>query len=158
MGIRQKLNQNSTFATGGAAAVIVLALIVAIWQLWPHRAREPKRAYFTIDEGKSYFADDIGRIPPFDKDGKQACSAQVVRCGWGKPFVAFMERFTPQGLERLQKVDTRHTSAGDIARGGGAEIKTPGTSEWINWMDPRSAQVTTIKCPDGKTSPMPVWP
>lgn len=161
MGIRQKLNQNSAATSGAAAALIILALVVVVWQAWPRNTKDPNRAYFTVDEGQTYFVDDIRKDPPFDKDGKVAVRAQVVRCGRDKPFVAFVERFTPEAKKYIAEMEAKgkgsSVSRGDLSFNG-AEIKRPGETEWIKWSDRRVSEITTVHCPNADTVAVPLWP
>ena len=89
MGIRETLNKNPGITTGATAGIILLAVGFIIYQLsgggTPSVAT---KAYFTIDDGKTWFSDDINKVPPFDKDGKQAVKAYVYECPGGKPFVS----------------------------------------------------------------------
>ena len=159
MSIRQKLNQNSMAATAGAAAVVALALIIIIWQVWPSQRSEPKGQYFSSDEGKSYFAESLGTVPPITKDGKDAVQAMVFKCGWGKPFVGFLQRYTPDAKKRLEEALAAKRDLPPTALLSGTEAKRPGESEWVKATDERFGQITNVHCPDGKLDGLKtVWP
>ena len=104
MGLREKMNENPRVTTGVTIGVVVVALMLIVWQLWPAPAIKPlSQAYYSNDDGKSYFADDIELVAPFQKDGKEAVRAHVMMCGeTGKPFVGWMEKFTPEAKKKLE--------------------------------------------------------
>jgi hypothetical protein len=125
------------------------------------------RAFFSIDDGKTWFADDASKLPPFQKDGKQAVLARVYRCSNGTEFVNYLERFKPdakQALENAAAGDPTGKSKPDQnairnAYSGGREIKRPGGSNWIASSNYREAsQVMAVKCPNGDTNAVPVEP
>src|SRR6478609_8126910 len=61
------------------------------------------RQFFTVDDGKTWFADDATKLPPFDKDGKQAVRAYVYRTAKGKEFVNHLERFTANAKQAIEQ-------------------------------------------------------
>jgi hypothetical protein len=84
MNVRQFVNQHPRVM----AVLVVVFLGMCGWVLWGQASasaglKPAKSAYFTTDEGKTWFADDIGKLPPFDKDGKEAvrftCSSAAIR-------------------------------------------------------------------------------
>jgi len=125
------------------------------------------QAFYSIDDGKTWFADDASRVPPFEKDGKQAVRAYVYRTADGTKFVNHLERFRPEAkkaLEAAAKSDVGRTGPIDqsgvqSAYIGGREVKRPGDAKWVNAADFREAQkITSIKPPGGKTDPKPLEP
>lgn len=106
MGLREKMNENPQVTTGVTIGIIVLALALIVWQLWPAAPIQPlTQAYYTVDDGKSYFVDDIERVPPFQHEGKEAVRAHVMVCGEkGTPFVGWMEKFTPEAKKKLDEL------------------------------------------------------
>jgi hypothetical protein len=169
MGIREKMNQNPGVTTGVTIAIIVVALIFIVWQLWPNRGPKiPTKAFYTVDDGATYFADDIKKIPPFDHEGKQAVRAYVFKCG-GKEFVAYLERYTPQAKAKLEKAREEAAKNPDAMPPDmmmpdmmqqGIQVKKPGTGQWVSEADfQRSQDIMQVKCPDGTTNNLePVMP
>ena len=159
MGIRETLNKNPGITTGATAAIILIAIGFIIYQLSgggaPSVATE---AYFTIDDGKTWFADDINKIPPFDKDGKQAVKAYVYKCPGGDPFVSHLERYTPEGkkaLEAAQKSnDPNNPVVLEDVMANGVEVKKPGADPVKGWAKQSNSaiagKIMELKCPDGK--------
>ncbi|MCC7350150.1 MAG: hypothetical protein IT446_06230 [Phycisphaerales bacterium] len=179
MGIREKLNQNQGVTTGVTVGVIVLALIFIIWQLVGGNSRGsiPTQAFFTVDNGATWFADDIKKLPPFDHEGKQAVRAVVFRCKGGKAFVGHLERYSPEAKAQIEKMRQAMPASKD-GKGGppmpppgpmmgdltfsGMEVKPAGAPDtaWVKMSDFQKAQaVTKINCPDGDSKEIePVVP
>ncbi|HEV2295804.1 MAG TPA: hypothetical protein VGR35_18290 [Tepidisphaeraceae bacterium] len=159
MGIRETLNKNPAITTGATAAIILIAIGFIIYQISgsgaPGIATE---AYYTIDDGKNWFADDINKIPPFEKDGKQAVKAYVYKCPGSDPFVSHLERYTPEGkkaMEAAQKsTDPNNPVMVEDVMMMGVEVKKPLTGDkgWVRQSNAiAAAKIMELKCPDGTT-------
>ena len=83
MGIREKINQNPKQTTAITAAIVVVALAFILWQACSGGPGSggviTTKAFYTTDDGKTFFVDSSSNIPPYQKDGKTAFRAQV--CG-----------------------------------------------------------------------------
>lgn len=163
MGIRQTMNENPALSIGVTAGAILVAIIIIIWELVggksPTSTAAINQSFFTDDDGKTFFADDANKIPPFMHNGKPAYKVLVFKCKDGKPFVAHMERYTEEGKKRLE--DTKQTR-GRLAQGMGAfmEVKKPGQPTWVRMTgdNPRAwSEIMRVTCPDGG-APEPVFP
>lgn len=158
MGIRETLNKNPAITTGVTAGIVVLAIGVIIWQLWggsaPLASGGTAKAYFSDDDGATYFADATTKVPPFDHNGKQAVRALVFQCGTGQPFVGMLQRYTKEAKAKLEKAQA--SKPGDIVMEDieitGLEIKKPKTGDaaWVKQTDPKAGAVNRVTCPDGK--------
>jgi hypothetical protein len=62
----------------------------------------PGNAFYTDDNGKSFFRDDVCRVTPFDHNGKQAYRADVFRGADGKQFVGLIYRHTDNGRKEME--------------------------------------------------------
>jgi hypothetical protein len=155
------------------AAILVCAVLllgIAFTLMSMRRAAAPvagARAFFSVDDGKTWFADDATKLPPFDKAGKQAVRAYVYRSGNGTEFVNYLERFKPEArraLEDASRPDPNpkvppNQAAIQSAYIGGREVKRPGDANWIATANSRdAAQVQAVKSPDGSTDAVPVEP
>lgn len=160
MSSSETLSGRPKLGTGVAVALIVLAGILIFIET--RHGGEPDsgnaKGFFTVDDGRTWFADDITRLPPFEKDGKQAVRAFVFRCGSGTEFVGYLQRFTPQGkqaIEKLQSPDPNRTGPPDssgirMAYSAGREVKRPGDAKWISGADGlESLRITKVTCPNG---------
>jgi len=157
MGIRDRLNQNPGVMFGVVTAIVVAAGILIAVQVLGSRRTFPKRlppAFFTVDDGKTYFEAAAENVPPFDHEGKQANRAYVFECG-GERFVVYVERYNPEAHKAM--VENRATPQTQIY---GRELKKPGSNKWIKSGDDVGVDVVTaVKCPHGGIhTPEPVEP
>jgi hypothetical protein len=136
MGIRETLNNRPGIATGVAIAAIAIAAGVMAWtsRETPTRLQQ---AYYSDDDGKSWFADDVDKVYPFERNGKPAYRAYVYQCGNEKPFVHYLARYNDSTKAKLEKLVKSGAGDPDVAaevaelRGTGIELKKPGDSKWV---------------------------
>lgn len=176
MGIRETLNRNPSIATGTTLAIIVIAVafIVYSYSQGGSSAKQPTKAFFTVDDGKTCFTDDITKLPPFDHDGKEAVRVMRFRCGNGEPFSGYLERYTAEAKKQLE--EARGATTGPAGKASarspqdlaglavimkmGTEIKKPGETTWTKLTDEQNRpRVMQVKCPEGQSdTPTPVTP
>lgn len=160
MTVRESISRNPRIGVGAAALLAVVAGILIFFET--HQDSAPAsanaNAYFTVDDGKTWFIDDMTKLPPFDKDGKQAVRAFVFRCPDGKQFVGYVQRFTPAAKQAILAIENGDpnrkgppdTSGIRMAYTVGRQIKRPGDTRWTSGGDGLKAiQIITVKCPDG---------
>jgi hypothetical protein len=157
MGIREWINKNQSLAGGAVVVLVVGAIGWATYQYLANRRTISTKlpdAYFTIDDGKTYFAASTANIPPFDHQGKQAVRAYVFDCK-GTKFVGYLERYKPEA--RQAKLDKKATPATQIY---GRELKRPGDAAWVNSGDQSAvAKIIDVPTPAGMHGePEPVEP
>jgi len=165
MGARQWLNDHQRISGSLGSAVTLIALFFMLARFHRHQSNgrlEPDQAFFSDDDGTTYFRDSAARLPPFDHHGKTAFGAVVLRCVGGKPFVAFLRKYDPTELEQLEERLRQSPTPGLLLSelGARAEVKRPHESRWVSYKsDPKEyARVTTPQCPGGGdafTSVMP---
>jgi len=111
-------------------------------------------AFYTDDNGKTFFKDDRFKVVPFDHNGKQAYRADVFRCPDGKQFVGLLYRHTAIGKKTMEA----HLAKGDQRSGGawmggieiqGMEVK-PGGAPDTAWM--RNTGEGSVRCPSGEVA------
>lgn len=168
MSLRETITQNHRVGTAAAGALLLIGVVTVFLQMPGHSAPESRaQAYFTVDDGKTWFADSLTNLPPFDKDGKQAVRAHVYRCSDGTEFVSYLERFKPDAkrtLENLSQPDPNRKGPPDLAAlqsayTTGREVKRPGDANWVNTGDFRQAAlITAVKCPNGGADAVAVQP
>lgn len=165
VGIRQTMNEKPALTTGVTAGIIVVAIAIIVWQSMGKSGPStsiPTKAFFSDDDGKTWFVDDVTKIPPFDHNGKPAFRVKLFRCGDnGKPFVGHLEGFNEEGKQKLEEMVK---SGGGAAAVGGAQrmsiangmmVKRPTDMVWVqsNPGDPESFQefnkIMQPVCPDG---------
>lgn len=171
MSVRERINAHPAVTAGIVVAALAVVVGIVLF-LMRGNARSPVdgsggKAFFTIDDGKSYFTDRLDRIPPFQTaEGKTAYRANVVRCGKGQPFVAFLEKYSEADKQRIESGLQRpgggnlHTLR--LTLGISPIVKAPGTrdSAWAQMTPQTSSQylsLTQPRCPDG-SSPERVMP
>jgi hypothetical protein len=129
--------------------------------------RVPAQAYYTIDDGQTYFADDINKVPPFEHEGREAVRAHVFTCDGGRTtFVAYLEKYTPLAKQRIEELLERDPPVDPIMFEDimmtGVLVRRPGDphNRWVPQMNWELAgRVTEIRCPDGTLDNiMPVLP
>ena len=167
MGIREQLNQNPAITTGVTIGVIVIALGFIVWQLFggaggPSAVTE---MYYTVDDGKTYFADDATKVAPFDHEGKEAVRCYVFKCSDGKPFVAYLERMSKDAKTKYEAALAASKNANDngqsmmeaeMLAAEGMEVKKPGDPKWLVRSMPDADKVTMINCPDGNNAALEI--
>ena len=126
------LNKHSTLAAG----IAVLGLVVAgvLFTRYSGSCNEGlvvTQSYYSDDDGKTYFADDMNRVVPFDHNGKPAVLAYVYRTG-SETKVHYLERFTPEGQKLAeQSLKMKHEIAfPDDVAASVREYKRPGETTW----------------------------
>jgi hypothetical protein len=171
LGIRQTLNDNPSAAAIGAGVIILAALAFVFVRACsgpddPARGTGSSKAYFTTDDGKTYFVDDVVNVPPYkvnkpgdSNNGKTAVRARVVRCKGGQPYVAALEMYNEVDKQRLEQILRQQGGKAqrlprDYLSGVYAMLKKPGTGEqgWTSFSISSSQQwgaLAVPTCPDG---------
>ena len=163
MGIREQLNQKPWLgaAVGGGALLLGAAFILAQLSGGNDAGAAAKAAFFSIDDGKTWFEGDASKVPPFTHEGKEAVRAYVFECD-GKPFVNHLERYTPQGRKLMEEVAAAAKAGKPLppeTATASPEVKKPGGKEWVPAAQyARSGPILQPKCPGGKGEPVPVVP
>lgn len=147
-----------------AGCVIVLA-IVSLWYFWSGSSTYVGTdAFFSDDDGKTFFVDTSSNLPPFSHGGRDAVGARVFLDASGKPFVGYLERYTEAGKARTREL-LAERSAGKGNPGkddvllANMELKRPNAKDWTRAADPKAAEIRKVMCPDKPTQPaMPHWP
>lgn len=164
MGIRQTLNENPKLGVGVGIGVLVLALALIIYELMPSRTGPTnlgQQFWYTDDDGKTWFADDSNKLPPYkDSKGKEAVRAFVYRCNSGTAFCAYLQRYTPEGKQKIEQLKKTGGSIRSLSGGMSllTEVKKPG-GKWVHYGTGDSHEyfdVTRVQCPDGSTNGLEV--
>jgi hypothetical protein len=162
MGIREKINETRVAPLFGAGALLAAIAITVIyfWPTGPHV--HYTQAFYSDDDGQTYYEDSLYKFAPFDHNGKTAVLATVYEDAHNTKFVAYLLRYTPDALKKLQKtyadvsatgtsaqvqqtvIDLMETPAISI---GGTEIKLPGASN--QWVPHGRMMVPAFRMPDG---------
>ena len=155
MGIRESINKNKK---ASIAVVVLLAGggIAGGWLLSrpdEDAVEVPLKAFYSDDDGKTYFADTVKRLPPFDHNGKVAYTARVYRCpDRSDPFVGYLERIEEKTLPLAQEAVATNKSAEDIERliGFKREVKRPGDGTWVNVHTMEGDRIAAVQCDNAR--------
>src|ERR1700722_15420943 len=101
-GLRELINKKKSIFVSLAVMLLVAATGYFIYsQRSPVRSTGDK-AFYTTDDGQSWFIDSIYRTPPFERDGKIAVRAMVYSYdGGSRRFCPFVEQYTPEMKKSL---------------------------------------------------------
>jgi hypothetical protein len=158
MGIREALNRRPKLAMVIGIALCAVALPIMIWANSSGVPGRASKAYYSDDEGKTYFADDIDKLYPFERDGKQAYRAYVYECNDGKRFVAYLARYTDSARAKITELekkadDPEAPGQAHQLRSTAIEVKKPGDEVWVSLFGPQGATIASHPtCPDGSTA------
>lgn len=173
MGLRETLNKNPIIVYAAAAVLIGTAGYFIFGQI-KGGVGKATGAYYTSDDGKTWFEDDINKAVPYTVDGKETYRAYVFSCK-GNKFVGFVEKYTPEYKAIVEKANAvRAKLASEPAKQGpqmdppeiqqavlgginGRLIKKPGDTKWYRQSEPGASNAADVKCPDG-TMPDSVTP
>lgn len=144
MGIREKVNNNPLIVTGlVVVAVIVVVLVIAL-QLRQLSPAVEDQAFYSDDDGKTWFTDSTSRIPPYEKDGKVAVRAYVYKCkGVAEPFVGYLARYTDTARKQLLDAQAKGLAGNIPVPPNALEFKKPGETVWTQ-------QAIGVMCPNGR--------
>jgi hypothetical protein len=153
MSVRDFVNKHNTVFVLVVAALVLTVGVVLFFLRGGTEAGTgaASQLFFTVDDGKNWFRDDARKIPPFNKDGKEAFRAHVYQCSDGKQFVAYVERFTPAAKAALEAGNASNGLPGLPSPNvsAGVEVKRPGQAEWVKRTDRRALAIMTPQCPKG---------
>jgi hypothetical protein len=167
MGILQSAREKPAFVGAAAAGITLIGVLAVGFEMFGRSHRAPaaaKEAFYSDDDGKTWFVDDIDKFPPFDHNGKPAYRAGVFRCGSAEPFVAYLQRFTDREKKELQAAIAKDPDQKSHWMQSPAEIRKPGESTWRRPMVTSTPaelaayeQLLSPLCPDGSNA-TPVLP
>ena len=148
MGLREWLNDHRGTTTGIVIAGVLVAIALVVIQVRANRHVYPTKlpdAFFSVDDGKTFFTAGMENIAPFDYGGREAVHAYVFECN-GNRFVGYLERYTPE--VRKAMLGGKHTAEMEMY---GRELKKPGSTTWVKSGDITvEAKITDVHCPDGR--------
>ena len=159
MDVRGFIRQRPSVAAAVAGVMIVGAAVAIYVQARDLGPPGPGKAFFTTDDGRTFFVDSVRRLAPFDRDGKKAYRAHVFECG-GKRIVGFMSGYTPEALKLVEEAQRAKAEGrpppnphqlASVATMG-LMVKRPGDLAWVPQADAaRATMIRVFRCPDGST-------
>src|ERR1035437_8173586 len=102
MGLREILRHKITAMV--VIPLALLALAVVAWQSAGGSSSYTRvgKAFYTDDDGVTFFVDSADKIMPFDHNGKPAVGAAVYAAADGKPFSAYLMRHSAVALRAFE--------------------------------------------------------
>jgi hypothetical protein len=100
MDVRETLRRRPLLV--GALSTVCIGLVAWTWFVNASDERGDQRpatrkSWYTIDDGRHWFADAMNKIVPFEHEGKQAYRCFVWTCDGGTTeFVSHLERLYPR--------------------------------------------------------------
>ena len=170
-GLRESVNRHPKTVIAAIGLMVLVAVGFTVQQQRPPGMNPPKYAYFSDDDGKTFFKDAATLVPPFDHGGKQAVAAYVFSGTDGKPFVAYLERAI--GGEGRAKVEQARRDLMTRAMqqavpmpdselmeliNRNLEVKRPGDRAWVGATDPRAGPIMSVTVGDAGAPAAPVQP
>lgn len=161
MDIRRSLQQKPIFGIAIAIFLVLMATAILARQYWPERRANLSQAWFTDDDGNTWFAHSAFLVPPFDHNGKTAVFAEVYSYDKGaKRFCAYEAKYTDRAKTRLEAAladaqkNNQPPSSVNLYHDRtfitqGMLVKAPGQGNWISMADPAANSICSIHAPDG---------
>jgi hypothetical protein len=160
MPFRKPVQKYSVIAVVFAAAAVAFGVRAIMRDSAGVGAASGIKAYFSTDDGKTWFSDDASRPFPFDHDGRPAYRAEIFRCG-GTTFCAYLEALPDEERDAIAGLPVNWQARFAALQSASDQImvKKPGDAAWVRPGHDTYAQITTPTCPDGSGSaPVPVNP
>lgn len=162
MFIRKKLADDKRMGIAIAIVLLAVAALALAVQFWPQRKPNLALAYYSDDDGQTWFKDSAFRVAPFDHDGKTAVMAEIYNYDNGsKEFCAYLAKYADETKRQLEQAiadaQAKGLPPGSVALyndraflNSGTMVKLPGSkNSWIPFNDRRATPVFSIHSPDG---------
>lgn len=155
MGLRERLNDRRRVTVWAAIALIGIAVLVIAMEIRSQLAPampEFGQAFYTIDDGRTYFVDDERKLPPFDHEGREAVKAYLFTCDGGETrWIGYLERFTPEGkaLAKELLAGKGPPNANQPTIVTDLEVKRPGQPTWCLITSKQAEAILNVRCPHG---------
>jgi hypothetical protein len=149
MQVREVIARHPQVVTAVAGAAVVLGVVLVIFQMRGNAGQiaASDRAYYTVDDGKTWFPDDAKKVPPFDHQGKPAVRCSVYNVN-GKETATYLTKYPDDVRAAILKDQSEALPqpAGGGQPGGGLGmkyvhaglVKRPGDATWMPMSDAKS--------------------
>ena len=163
MDIRRTLQGKPVAGIGAAVFMVLIAGVLLARQFWPEKKANVTQAFWSDDDGKTWYSDSAYLVPPIDHNGKPAVFAVIYNYdGGSKQFCAYLEKYSPESKKHLEASiaeavnDGKKPSAAALFQDhtfmqNAVMVKSPGAPEstWIYQTDPSVLNVISVRSPDG---------
>jgi hypothetical protein len=176
MGFRDNIQKRSALTKTVACLLIVISAL-ALFSTFSSTFSSPNmvptggKAWFTTDDGTTFFSDARSQVPPFQRDGKTVYGCEIVSGDGGKTkTVSYLFRYTPEVRDKVRdiivngvggdprfQVSTVMGQWEEIDLAGGKEVKLPnsGSAVWVKTSSPQGAEILAKDAKNKKLSVAP---
>jgi hypothetical protein len=125
---------------------------VLIWQSRSRNGAIEAKAFYTDDDGRTWFVDDAAKLSPFDHQGKLAFRCYVYQTAQGMKFVVCEAKLPDEQRKALINADTKGRPP-LMPSNAKLLLKQPGETEWHDGGPAEALRIFEhIKAPDGSGS------
>jgi hypothetical protein len=124
LGIRETMNRHPKISAAVVACAIGIGAVAIGIEIRSNSGAPPAENFFTIDDGKTWFADSVSNLPPFDYNGAKAVRCYVFK-GKNGTFAGLLEKYSDDTLQQLAHETNKPSSIPVM-------VKKPGEKEWKN--------------------------
>lgn len=135
-----------------SGALVCIGVVVIALEFKPDRPKAITEAFYSTNDGKSWFIDDNDKMPPFDQNGQPAFRAFVFKASDGTQYVGYLERYTDWAKARLAELKSQPNPNPQAIMGvsqAGLQIKKPGDAKWVQQNSQAAADIMSASAPDG---------
>jgi hypothetical protein len=160
MPLRESIQKHSKAVTIAVLAAAAISLFCAMQQVSSVGASPNTKAYFSDDDGKTWFDDDALRPFPFNHKGRPAYRAHIFRCG-AMTFCGYLESMPDDvrgGIDALPQ-NWQARNAAMQSASDRIVVKKPGDVKWVQPGQKQYDGIVDPGCPDGSNQkPTPIQP
>jgi len=122
--------------------VVLGGLAAIVMEVRGNNGEPPSKNFFTIDDGKTWFADSSSKLPLCDYGGAKAVRCYIFEGKNGK-FVGLLEKYSDSTLQQLATEAKKPSSIPVL-------VKKPGEKSWKNVSPDQEAMILMhVTGPDG---------
>jgi hypothetical protein len=157
--MREYIRQSPRTAFIAAGCLLVASTIFIGRELrqmlHPHYLIAPGEAFFTSDDGATWFVLSASNIAPVEVDGKEAVRAHVFKSeASSRQWVQYLEKYDAKAKKELELM--RAGSPPSVVTGDGLMrgplVKKPGGTAWVRTSDPAAREIMTPKAAGSDSS------
>jgi hypothetical protein len=150
MGIRQQINSRPLLGYVGSSVLVTFAVTLALCSRANSRPRIvlSDKAYFSADDGKTWFADSVTKPTPFRlQDGGEAVLAHVFSFNDRDLFIGYLER--DDGGAGQAKATSNASASFAPGSLGSRVVKRPRDKAWVQMTSSQGIKIMNVRSADG---------